>query len=237
MECLRHPGTPAVGVCASCGAAVCRVCLGAASLPGSRLACSDCAPGERQRAEEERLRWWEHRARAWAAETFAQTRQSGPTLQMTFAAAAFAPALVMGFAAAFEGRDVLGIGAGALLILALLVLAVAEGRINSVPLIRRYLASRRLHQGHITLEEFFEEFTEFHDEIAGFAPGMVGPPVSSGIGCGRVLVCLLFPPLAVVDRGCGVLVLVFCLSLVGWVPGVIAALVLLSHQPPHPPGR
>ena len=46
------------------------------------------------------------------------------------------------------------------------------------------------------------------------------------MGCGRVILCIIFPPLAVLDRGCGSVVIVFLLTLVGWVPGVIAALVL-----------
>jgi uncharacterized membrane protein YqaE (UPF0057 family) len=46
------------------------------------------------------------------------------------------------------------------------------------------------------------------------------------MGCGRALLCLLFPPLAVIDRGCGTVVIVLALTLAGWVPGAIAALVL-----------
>ncbi len=39
---------------------------------------------------------------------------------------------------------------------------------------------------------------------------------------------ILFPPLAVYDQGCGSIVIVFILTLIGWVPGVIAALVILN---------
>jgi uncharacterized membrane protein YqaE (UPF0057 family) len=39
---------------------------------------------------------------------------------------------------------------------------------------------------------------------------------------------ILFPPLAVVDRGCGSVLIVFLLTLAGWVPGVIAALIILN---------
>jgi uncharacterized membrane protein YqaE (UPF0057 family) len=46
------------------------------------------------------------------------------------------------------------------------------------------------------------------------------------MSCLRVLVCLIFPPLAVIDKGCGSILLVTILTLVGWVPGVIAALVI-----------
>lgn len=45
----------------------------------------------------------------------------------------------------------------------------------------------------------------------------------------RVLLCLIFPPLAVLDKGCGALLLTTILTLVGWVPGVIAALVFASR--------
>jgi len=42
----------------------------------------------------------------------------------------------------------------------------------------------------------------------------------------RVLLCILFPPLAVVDKGCGSFLIVFILTCLGWIPGVIAALVI-----------
>ena len=45
----------------------------------------------------------------------------------------------------------------------------------------------------------------------------------------RVIVSILFPPLAVFDKGCGSIVFVFLLTLCGWVPGVIAALVILNN--------
>ncbi len=43
---------------------------------------------------------------------------------------------------------------------------------------------------------------------------------------GRVILCIIFPPLAVIDKGCGSVIIVFILTLIGWVPGVIAALVI-----------
>ncbi|MBO7724392.1 MAG: YqaE/Pmp3 family membrane protein [Paludibacteraceae bacterium] len=46
----------------------------------------------------------------------------------------------------------------------------------------------------------------------------------------RVLLAIIFPPLAVVDKGCGSLLIVFLLTLCGWVPGVIAALVILNKN-------
>jgi len=45
----------------------------------------------------------------------------------------------------------------------------------------------------------------------------------------RVILSILFPPLAVIDQGCGSIVIVFILTLCGWVPGVIAALVILNN--------
>ncbi len=42
----------------------------------------------------------------------------------------------------------------------------------------------------------------------------------------RVILAIIFPPLAVLDKGCGAIVIVFILSLVGWVPGVLGAILL-----------
>ncbi len=44
----------------------------------------------------------------------------------------------------------------------------------------------------------------------------------------RVLLAILFPPLAVLDKGCGSILIVALLTCCGWVPGVIAALVILN---------
>ena len=46
----------------------------------------------------------------------------------------------------------------------------------------------------------------------------------------RVILSIIFPPLAVLDKGCGSIVIVFLLTLCGWVPGVIAALVILNNE-------
>lgn len=48
---------------------------------------------------------------------------------------------------------------------------------------------------------------------------------------GRVLLCILLPPLAVLDKGCGTIVLVTLLTLAGWVPGAIAALIVCNNPP------
>lgn len=45
----------------------------------------------------------------------------------------------------------------------------------------------------------------------------------------RVILSVLFPPLAVLDKGLGSILIVFVLTMIGWVPGVIAALVILNN--------
>lgn len=42
----------------------------------------------------------------------------------------------------------------------------------------------------------------------------------------RVLLCILLPPLAVLDKGCGSILLVAILTLLGWIPGAIASLII-----------
>lgn len=44
----------------------------------------------------------------------------------------------------------------------------------------------------------------------------------------RVILSIIFPPLAVYDQGCGSNLIVLLLTCIGWVPGVIAALVILN---------
>ena len=46
----------------------------------------------------------------------------------------------------------------------------------------------------------------------------------------RVILSILFPPLAVYDKGCGSIIIVFLLTICGWVQGVIAALVILNNH-------
>lgn len=52
------------------------------------------------------------------------------------------------------------------------------------------------------------------------------------MSCGRALLCILLPPLAVLDKGCGTVLIVSILTLIGWVPGAIAALVICNRQSP-----
>ena len=50
------------------------------------------------------------------------------------------------------------------------------------------------------------------------------------MSCLRVLLAIIFPPLAVVDKGLGSVLIVFILTLLGWVPGVLAALIILNKN-------
>lgn len=45
----------------------------------------------------------------------------------------------------------------------------------------------------------------------------------------RVLLAILFPPLSIIDKGCGSVLIVFILTIAGWIPGVIAALIILNN--------
>ena len=42
----------------------------------------------------------------------------------------------------------------------------------------------------------------------------------------RVILCILFPPLAVLDKGCGSIIITLLLTCCAWVPGVLAALMI-----------
>lgn len=46
----------------------------------------------------------------------------------------------------------------------------------------------------------------------------------------RVLLSIIFPPLAVLDKGCGSVLIVTLLTCAGWIPGVIGALVILNKD-------
>ena len=50
------------------------------------------------------------------------------------------------------------------------------------------------------------------------------------MSCLRVLLSIVFPPLAVADKGCGSFLIVFLLTCCGWVPGIIGALVILNKD-------
>ncbi len=50
----------------------------------------------------------------------------------------------------------------------------------------------------------------------------------------RVILSIIFPPLAVLDKGCGSILIVLLLTLAGWIPGVIGALVILNKDTQAP---
>ena len=41
----------------------------------------------------------------------------------------------------------------------------------------------------------------------------------------RIIWCFIFPPLAVFDKGCGA-ILVLLLTMLGWLPGTVVALII-----------
>lgn len=45
----------------------------------------------------------------------------------------------------------------------------------------------------------------------------------------RVILAIIFPPLSVIDKGCGSILIVLILTFLGWIPGVIAALIILNN--------
>lgn len=50
------------------------------------------------------------------------------------------------------------------------------------------------------------------------------------MSCLQAILAIIFPPLAVLDRGCGSILIVSLLTIVGWVPGVIAALIIINKK-------
>lgn len=50
------------------------------------------------------------------------------------------------------------------------------------------------------------------------------------MGCFRAILCIIFPPLAVLDKGCGSTLLVTALTICGWVPGVIGAILICNKE-------
>ena len=41
----------------------------------------------------------------------------------------------------------------------------------------------------------------------------------------KILLCIIFPPLAVYDKGIGPILITLVLTFLGWIPGVIAAII------------
>lgn len=46
----------------------------------------------------------------------------------------------------------------------------------------------------------------------------------------RVLLAIIFPPLAVADKGLGSFFIVLLLTPFGWLPGIIAAFLILNKK-------
>ena len=46
----------------------------------------------------------------------------------------------------------------------------------------------------------------------------------------RAIFAVLFQPLAVVDKGCGSFLIVFLLTICGWIPGIIAAIIICNKN-------
>ena len=53
------------------------------------------------------------------------------------------------------------------------------------------------------------------------------------MSCARAILCILLPPLAVLDKGCGSILIVTLLTIAGWVPGALAALVICNNVKHH----
>ncbi len=45
----------------------------------------------------------------------------------------------------------------------------------------------------------------------------------------RVLLAIILPPLAVLDKGCGSVLIVLILTVLVWIPGILAALIILNN--------
>jgi len=46
----------------------------------------------------------------------------------------------------------------------------------------------------------------------------------------RAILCIVFPPLAVIDKGCGSIIIVTLLTIAGWIPGVIGAIFINTRK-------
>ncbi len=46
----------------------------------------------------------------------------------------------------------------------------------------------------------------------------------------RYLLCIVFPPLAVTNRGCATMLIVLLFTLLGWIPGVIFAFLICRND-------
>ena len=46
----------------------------------------------------------------------------------------------------------------------------------------------------------------------------------------KAILAIIFPPLAVLDKGCGTILITFVLTLCGWIPGVVAAIIFNNEK-------
>ena len=46
----------------------------------------------------------------------------------------------------------------------------------------------------------------------------------------RLLLCIIFPPLAVIDKGLSEVLIVVLLTLLGYLPGVVAAVLIIYKK-------
>ncbi len=53
----------------------------------------------------------------------------------------------------------------------------------------------------------------------------------------KVVLALIFPPLAVLDKGCGTVVVVALLTFPLWIPGFLVALFIILSDKPRPQKR
>ena len=68
------------------------------------------------------------------------------------------------------------------------------------------------------------------NEVNGLSVSVTNGPKIKIMSCLRVILAIFFPPLAVIDKGCGSVLIVLLLTCCGWVPGVIGALVILNKN-------
>jgi uncharacterized membrane protein YqaE (UPF0057 family) len=54
------------------------------------------------------------------------------------------------------------------------------------------------------------------------------------MSCLRILLCIFIPPLAVLGLGWGNFLIVLFLWFFGWLPGTIAAFIILANAPERP---
>jgi len=76
-------------------------------------------------------------------------------------------------------------------------------------------------------------FTTYRYINSAFAPIAIGDSATNQktyvMSFWRVLLAIIFPPLSVLGKGCGSFLIVLLLTFCGWVPGVIAALIILNN--------